>query len=325
MPKGNFWKDVLSAWCRINFKSPINLAEIKNTLLWYNSEIRINNKPVFYKKCHSKGMTYVKDIINENERFMSYPEIIDKFGNVITFTEYYGILQSIPQSWKRDLRNVQNNQEGDDCSTFFDFFQRKLGHTSAIYDYLIDSPYLVNEQKIIWEDRLQKPMDNKFFCKLFENIKHITLCTKLRSFQFRLLNNAILTNKRLFKMKEVNTEYCTFCNIEVETVLHVLFECNTAQHLWNNVQQWVVQKTGNNIVFTAENVILNHISKNPKDSVNMICLIVKQYIYSSRCLKIIPNFQNLKQKIIEYHNVEKYLAKRIGKLKTHNKKWRDLI
>ena len=168
-------------------------------------------------------------------------------------------------------------------------------------------------------------MDNKFFCSLFENIKGITLCTKLRSFQYRLLNNAVLTNKRLFKMKEVDTEYCTFCNMHVETVVHVLWECTTAQHLWNNVKQWVSQKTGKNVVFTLDNVILNNVTKNPIDSINMICLIVKQYIYSSRCLKIIPNFQNLKQKIIEYHNVEKYLAMSKGKLEKHNKKWKNLI
>ena len=78
-------------------------------------------------------------------------------------------------------------------------------------------------------------------------------------------------------------------------------------------------------LFSLENVILNNVAKNPKDSINMICLIVKQYIYSSRCLKIIPNFQNLKQKIMEYHNVEKYLAKIIGKMEKHNKKWKYLI
>ncbi len=37
------------------------------------------------------------------------------------------------------------------------------------------------------------------------------------------------------------------------------------------------------------------------------------------------NFQNLKQKIIEYHNIEKYLAKGKGKLEKHNKKWKKLI
>ncbi len=184
---------------------------------------------------------------------------------------------------------------------------------------------MVNEQKIKWENGLQKLMDNKFFSSLFENIKGITLCTKLRSFQYRLLNNAVLTNKRLFKMKEVPTELCTFCNTEVETVIHVIWECNIAQHLWNNVTQWVAQKTGKNVVFSLGNVILNNVTKNPIDSINMICLIVKQYIYSSRCLKIIPNFKILKQKIVQYHNVEKYLAISKAKLEKHNKKWKNLI
>ncbi len=324
MPRESFWKDVLFAWCSISFKSPVNLDEIKNTILWYNSEIRIENKPVFYKKCHNNGMTCIRDILNENKSFMSYPEIVTKFGNVITFTQYYGILEAIPVIWKRTIRNDQGDHI-DVSSSFFEYFKKKLTCTSAIYNYLIDSPYLVNEQKVKWENNLQKPMDNKFFCSLFENIKGITLCTKLRSFQYRLLNNAILTNKRLFKMKEVPTEYCTFCNMQVETVVHVLWECTTAQHLWNNVRQWVSQKTGKNVIFTLDNVILNNVTKNPIDSVNMICLIVKQYIYSSRCLKAIPNFQNLKQKIIEYHNMEKYLAKSKGILEKHNKKWKNLI
>ena len=101
--------------------------------------------------------------------------------------------------------------------------------------------------------------------------------------------------------------------------------CKTAKHLWNNVKQWVAQKTGKNIVFTLENIILNNITKKPIDSINMICLVVKQYIYSARCLRTIPNFQILKPKIIEYHNVEKYLAKSKGKLEKHNKKWNNLV
>ena len=93
---------------------------------------------------------------------MSYPEIVAKFGNVLTFTDYYGILESIPQLWKRIIRNEQDNQNIV-ASTFFEHFQNKLRGTSAIYDYLIDAPYLVNEQKVKWENCLEKPMDNKFF------------------------------------------------------------------------------------------------------------------------------------------------------------------
>ena len=124
MPRKSFWKDVLIAWCSINFKSPVNLDEIENTILWYNSDIRIQNKPIFYKKCYKNGITFVKDILNENKRFMSYTEFVARFGNVLTFTEYYGILESIPQSWKRIIRNDQGNQNGI-SETFFEHFQKK--------------------------------------------------------------------------------------------------------------------------------------------------------------------------------------------------------
>ncbi len=196
-----------------------------------------------------------------------------------------------------------------------------MSSTAAIYDFIIESPYLVNDNKVKWEVCLQKQMDNKFFCSLFKKIRHITLCGKLRSFQYRLLNHAILTNKRLFKMKEVASEKCTFCMLETETVIHHLWECPTAQHIWQNVKNWYLQKTGKDVMFTAENIIFNTVSKNPIDSINTICLIAKQYLYSSRCLKEIPNFHTLKLKISEMYSIEKYVAISMGKLKKHEKKW----
>ena len=256
--------------------------------------------------------------------FLSYNELITKFGNVITFIEYYGILHAIPKTWKQLLKNnrpIPNQNR----LTFYEKFQNKLSSTSAIYNYIIDSPYLVNESKIKWEVILQKPMDNKFFCNIFEKIRHITLCGKLRSFQYRLLNHAILTNKRLFKKKEVDTEKCTFCRLETETITHHLWECPTAQHIWQNLKDWFMQKTGRNISFTVENIIFNNITKNPIDSSNIICLITKQYLYSSRCLKEIPNFYKLKIKITETYNIEKYLAISMDKLKKHEKKWKDFM
>ncbi len=193
MSKDGFWKDVLSAWCISNFESPTTLDNIKDTIIWFNSEIKIANTPIFYKRCHLSGMTYVKDILNDHNDFLSYQEIIGKFGYVINFIEYYGILESIPCTWKRILRNALNPNEIN--LTFFETFEQKLGCTSAIYNHLIDSPYLVHEQKVKWENCLQKPMDNnKYFCTLLKNIKYITLSSKLRSFQYRLLNNAVLTD-----------------------------------------------------------------------------------------------------------------------------------
>ena len=266
--------------------------------------------------------TFPNFVINSLNEFLTYNELITKFGNVLTFIEYYGIISAIPRTWKQIfVNNIPTHEQNR--LTFYEMFQNKIRSTSGIYNYIIESPYLVNDNKVKWEIILQKPMDNKFFCTLFERIKYITLCGKLRSFQYRLLNHAILTNKRLFKMKQVDTEKCTFCELETETITHHLWECQTAQHIWQNVKDWFMQKTGRDVSFTVENIIFNNITKNPIDCINIVCLITKQYLYSSRCLKEIPNFYKLKQKIIETHNIEKYIATSMGKLTKHEKKWEN--
>ena len=154
MPKNTFWKEVLLAWCKLNFEQPITLNDIQNTTIWYNSDIRVANKPIFYAKCYNAGIIYISDIVKENMEFLSYNELITKFGNVMTFIEYYGILHAIPKAWKQLLKNnmpIPNQNK----LTFYEKFQNKLRSTSAIYNYIIDSPYLVNESKIKWEVILQ--------------------------------------------------------------------------------------------------------------------------------------------------------------------------
>ena len=67
------------------------------------------------------------------------------------------------------------------------------------------------------------------------------------------------------------------------------------------------------------------INKDPIDCINTITLIVKQYLYSTRCLKELPNFYVLKQKIIETYKIEKYIAVSMGKIKKHNDKWKRFV
>ena len=44
----------------------------------------------------------------------------------------------------------------------------------------------------------------------------------------------LLTND-LFKMGNVNSRKCTFCNLQKETILHLLYECYCVRDLWFQV------------------------------------------------------------------------------------------
>ncbi len=111
MPKGNFWQNVLSAWCKYNFSPATELNSVLNSIIWFNSEIQINNTPIFYQRCFSKGILYIKDIVNHRTKeFLSFEDFVAKYGNTITFVEYHGLISSIPKSIRQILqRNNQGN------------------------------------------------------------------------------------------------------------------------------------------------------------------------------------------------------------------------
>ncbi len=161
--------------------------------------------------------------------------------------------------------------------------------------------------------------------KVFTNIKVMTLSTKLRSFHFRLLQNVIFTNDKLKLWKIVPSDKCTFCNVEIETPLHLLWYCQTATHLWNQLSTWCKNHANRTMNFTLKRIIFCTITDKPKDCVNTICLIAMQYIYSARCLKSLPNFACLKDKISDMMCIEKYIAVKNNQMAKYRKRWNGFI
>ena len=61
------------------------------------------------------------------------------------------------------------------------------------------------------------------------------ICTrdsKLRGFQFKLLHRRIAANDFLYKIGAIRHNICTFCNVAVETLEHLFWECSTTQTFW---------------------------------------------------------------------------------------------
>ena len=50
-----------------------------------------------------------------------------------------------------------------------------------------------------------------------------TLESKLREFQFKILNRIVFTNEKLFRFGMADSPSCAFCQTEVESVEHLLF------------------------------------------------------------------------------------------------------
>ena len=53
-PMQYFWMDVLKAWSELAVEEPVGKGEILQQLIWYNSNILIGKKMVFFSKWSKK-------------------------------------------------------------------------------------------------------------------------------------------------------------------------------------------------------------------------------------------------------------------------------
>ncbi len=101
-----------------------------------------------------------------------------------------------------------------------------------------------------------------------------------------------------------------------------MWECPTAQHLWNQLLQWLKNTANQTVHLNVKKVLLCKIISKPFNCLNTIGLIMLQYIYASRCLKKLQSFAELKAKILDVQNIEKYIAIKNDRLKKHEIKWK---
>ena len=61
--RNSFWRDVFKAWCSYNYD---NEKSEKDTFLWFNSEIRINDKPFLWEKYYKEGLCWASQLFENN-------------------------------------------------------------------------------------------------------------------------------------------------------------------------------------------------------------------------------------------------------------------
>ena len=146
----------------------------------------------------------------------------------------------------------------------------------------------------------------------------MTNYTKLRSFQFRLMHNALIFNRELFYWKKKDSKLCSNCNKVTETLCHFYWDCEWVQNLWAEVTEFIKIDFGIKVEPTLEKIMLGKFENN---EINTIFLAAKSLLYSDRCLRNTTTLAKIKKFVIKCQKFEKYNAIRKNKLSVHNKKW----
>ena len=75
--------------------------------------------------------------------------------------------------------------------------------------------------------------------KVYMLPRQATIGSSVRSFQYKILNNILYLNEKLFKFKIVDSPLRTLCKTENESMLHLFCECAVTSNLLEQFKLWV--------------------------------------------------------------------------------------
>ena len=153
------------------------------------------------------------------------------------FIDWLGIINSIPSDWKSQIKlHFSNNTSQYKAAT--QHYMIPNMSVKAAYNSLVKSLKKPPTSK----NTLEKILDisNVDWPTIYMIPQVVTIESSLRTFQYKILNNIIFLNNRLFKFGQVQSPLCSLCKHENETTKHLFSQWFIARRLWDSIKSWLM-------------------------------------------------------------------------------------
>ena len=297
--KDPFLKEVLNIWTEVNFEPQLKSVEhFHSQTLWFNSVFRIAKKTFFYSDWSRSGINQVRDLLKDDNSFLSYQEFKAKFKFTPCPLTYCGVI-SMLKIVKKSLGN--NPTETMKHEPMTSKLEKAKKASQVVYKVLVEKKgSLPAKSQEKWMSDCNCTEINWKAAYLLT--RQCTNSSRLIEFQFKLLHRRIPTNSFLQKIGLKESDKCSFCGVELETLNHLFWDCDETQCFWSKVVAWlkeckVVQESYILEITTA--LGLRPDTSNLKLQINYCLLQARFFVW---CCKV-------KEKIISWINFKQILKR----------------
>ena len=325
-----FWKDVIFTWIDVlkcfYESNDVDWNILKLQSIWYNTNFQVNHAPIFCKLMYDVGVRCVNDILDSNGNFYSHCTFNDKYGSSVDFLTYHGIVCSIKDTLRRHSLTTFDVISNCVYSPFpFKVFIRFKNKSKNLYNHLTFNKHYDPLSRTKWNIKLSLDIDCNNWSKI--NIRPFlsTNDTKLQWFQFRITNRILSCNSFLKKIKVKDNDFCSFCKGDVETIVHIFYDCSIVSAFWSDFADWIKTKTSFTLIITAKIVLFG---TDFDKILNCLILLAKYYIYKCKFTGERLSVISAKSYIQRYYNIQKYnstITNCNNKFETDWKSWLPLF
>ncbi|KAL9972971.1 hypothetical protein ACROYT_G019372, partial [Oculina patagonica] len=215
-------------------------------------------------------ITRIKDLLKDDNTFLSLEEIKRKVNNKIPFTLYHGLIAAIPSEWKQKLKqnNLPQTTPPQDLPSTRTAYATLLSNN-------VDPP--TSENRILNYGFTKESIHNVYSLPFL-----ITKDSKLIAFQYKIIHHILPTRSSLFRAGIVESDICTLCETEKQTISHLLYHCTVSKAFWNRFTCWWHSKFEQTITLTESAVLYGWLQDiQNKQALNVTLLIAKYHIFAT--------------------------------------------
>jgi hypothetical protein len=322
------YKEAVKVWAQISNQCD----NPRHTLVWNNDMVKIGGTPVFWEDFARCNFNFVADFFNLEGNLLTFQDATDKGITPNLFLRWHGLLSAFPRNWKHGIEEQIRN--GNNCKclcpnekeaayTYKDkYYKLVKSKNCQIYQVLLECKATENDHSLFNEEYDIEP--NEWKC-LYMLPKRVLIDARSREFQYKFLQNYISTNVKLQKMNIVQSNLCSLCGAQPETVKHLFFECVNVHQFWDLFKTRWHDIEGEIIVLTTRIIVFGQNGRNPTPLLNHLLILAKQYIYWCRWKKKQLSFDEFWNRVLYVANIEQRLSKSDKQKHSFEIKWNTVI
>ena len=312
----SFLGDLLEVWSHTNHRKheEVEFENIKAEIIWLNSNICSQEKPLINRKLAANGLMYVTDLIDEQGTRKNCNRLAEEFNDK-NFLEIIKVTRAVPKRWLEILENnyVRERYEGEVT----------VLSGKKVYKNLIEKNYAHDFEDLSEFWNRKAGIENIDWKIVFKISSKISIISKIKDFAFRFLNRIIFSDFKLFLSKLRDTSLCSFCSKDVGDLIHNYWSCPLIQTFLASVMGWYNDKMNADLKLDRQIFLLGTHSTNRRLDIftEFFYWSLKWFIHCCRHAVKIPSLYNFKTFLKLLHDDEKHYAIQKDLMDQHNRKW----
>ena len=149
---------------------------------------------------------------------------------------------------------------------------------------------------------------------------------KLIMFQVKIIHNILPTQSSLFRARITDTDVCPLCNLESQSLKHMLITCSVSSSFWTCFSNWWHEKFNQKLTLSESTILYGWHKESNNWEVLNYCLIVAKYnVFATSVRNGVLDFDSFLLRLNNKIDILRTIAFRSNRLSQFKKTWDKLL